>query len=69
MCAASITVPGRYRRDDSNASVGHSSNDPPRPASRIAPHTLGESKSGRQSQSIAPSVATSAAVRPSPMMA
>jgi hypothetical protein len=35
----------------------------------MAPHTLGESKFGRQSQSIAPSVATSAAVRPSPMTA
>jgi hypothetical protein len=35
----------------------------------MAAQTLGESKFGRQSQSIAPSVAISAAVRPSPMTA
>ena len=38
-------------------------------ASRIAANVLGESRSGRQSQSIEPSRATSAAVRPSPMIA
>jgi hypothetical protein len=62
-------VPGRYRRDDSKGSTGLTSNEPPRPASRIAPQTLGESKFGRHSQSMAPSAATSAQVRPSPMMA
>jgi hypothetical protein len=35
----------------------------------MAPHTLAESKFGRHSQSMAPSQATSAAVRPSPMTA
>ena len=34
-----------------------------------APNTLGESTFGRQSQSIEPSRATSAAVRPSPITA
>jgi hypothetical protein len=50
-------------------SIGASSKQPPREASRIAPQTLGESKSGRHSQSMAPSAATSAAVRPSPTIA
>ena len=49
--------------------VGRNSKRPPRWASTIAPNMLGESRSGRQSQSMAPSRATSATVRPSPMAA
>jgi hypothetical protein len=60
-------VSGRYRRDDSNGTEGCRTNAPPRSASSSAPNTLGESRFGRQSQSIEPSRATSAAVRPSPI--
>jgi hypothetical protein len=62
-------VSGTYRRSHSNGSAGASAKRPPRSASKSAPNTLGESRSGRQSQSIAPSRATSATVRPSPIAA
>ena len=42
---------------------------PPVAASRMAPNALAESRSGRHSQSIEPSRATRAAVRPSPITA
>ena len=58
-----------YARSASNGSSGQSSKKPPRRASRIRENTAGESMSGRHSQSIEPSSATSAAVRPSPMTA
>jgi hypothetical protein len=62
-------VPSSYRRSASNGSSGQSSKTPPRSASRSRPKTDGESTFGRQSQSIEPSSATRAAVRPSPIAA
>jgi hypothetical protein len=62
-------VPGRYRRLTSYGGSGTSVNDPPRRASRSAPKTVGESTEGKGSQSIEPSRATSATVRPSPIAA
>jgi hypothetical protein len=61
--------PSSYARSQEKASTGHSSKQPPRRLSRIAPSTEGEFTSGRQSQSIEPSAATSAPVRPSPISA
>jgi hypothetical protein len=58
-----------YRRSTSNGSVGATTKQPPRRASTIRAKTDGESTFGRQSQSIEPSFATSADVRPSPMIA
>jgi hypothetical protein len=52
-----------------NGASGASVKLPPRAGSSRAAKTLGESRSGRQSQSMAPSRATSATVRPSPMTA
>jgi hypothetical protein len=62
-------VPGTYRRSASNGAAGASEKRPPRSASRSAANTLGEWRSGRHSQSIDPSSATRAAVRPSPIAA
>jgi hypothetical protein len=58
-----------YRRCAWNGSVGLSRIEPPRSGSRSRAQTEGESTSGRQSQSIEPSSATSAVVRPSPIAA
>ena len=50
-----------------DADAGSSTKRPPPSLSSRAANTLGESRSGRHNQSIAPSRATSATVRPSPM--
>ena len=60
---------GAYSRFDSNGSSGASRNRPPPSASSSAPSAQSPSKSGRQSQSIDPSRAIRAAVRPSPTAA
>jgi hypothetical protein len=62
-------VSARYRCEARYGTLGASSKEPPRPESRIEANTLGESRSGRQSQSMPPSRPTSAIVRPSPMAA
>jgi hypothetical protein len=62
-------VDGRYRRVTVNLSRGAQRNAPPRRESRSAPKTVGESMEGRVIQSMEPSAATSAAVRPSPIAA
>jgi hypothetical protein len=62
-------VPSTYCCSASNGSPGASSNAPPRSASSSRANVVGESTFGRQSQSIAPSRATRAHVRPSPITA
>ena len=61
--------PSSYCRVASNGPVGSSRIEPPRSGSRIRAQTEGESTSGRHSQSIEPSSATKATVRPSPIAA
>ncbi len=59
---------GRYIwRFRTASEVAEIRKDPPRFESRIEPKMKGESKCGRQSQSIVPSRATSATVCRSPM--
>src|SRR6266511_3048170 len=61
---------GPLERDPAeNGSAGSSSSEPPFSASSTAPNALDESRFGRHSQSIAPSIPTSATVRPSPIAA
>ena len=66
---SSTFVSGVYRRVTWNGPSGASVKAPPRSGSSNAAKVLGESRSGRQSQSIEPSRATSATVRPSPIAA
>jgi len=66
---SSTFVSGRYRRSVRNRHAGRSEKRPPRATSRSAANTVGESRSGRVSQSIDPPRATSATHRPSPIAA
>jgi hypothetical protein len=64
----STFVSGRYICFCRASWIGAIRKLPPLRSSRIAAKTLGESKAGRQHQSIEPSVPTSATVCMSPMM-
>ncbi len=65
----STLVPGTYSRSVVNSSTGRSSMQPPWSASSRAANTGGASIAGSGSQSMLPSRATSARVRPSPIAA
>jgi hypothetical protein len=65
----STLVPGTYSREVSNGSVGAMVMRPPCSASTSAANTGGESRLGMGNQSMLPSRATRATVRPSPIPA